>query len=327
MQETTQFASIATRQSVDAKEGIIRGVSVVTEGEATGHNLFIDSTTIKQVLDTASAYAGGLKVKVNHGKALESIVGVLKNFAIDGKQLRADLHLLKSSSEHAKIIEMAETMPEAFGLSLSFSNHPEEIEGKQFSRCAEIYSADLVDSPAANPSGLFSTNTDKTTNINIMSKAIALALSLPETATEEEIALALKTRLEANKPTDLSKVTADIEAAKTELATLMTSAKEASAAAKKTEISALVAEASRDGKVVPLTDVQLSKMDVADIKEMIVKLPKAQVTLARKPAAPVDKDGKELTRNSPGIQEFCRSKREEGAAALNALFHDTSLQN
>lgn len=320
MQETTQFASIATRQSVDAKEGIIRGVSVVTEGEATGHNLFIDSTTIKQVLDTASAYAGGLKVKVNHGKALESIVGVLKNFAIDGKQLRADLHLLKSSSEHAKIIEMAETMPEAFGLSLSFSNHPEEIEGKQFARCAEIYSADLVDSPAANPSGLFS----KQNQTNIMSNASDAAPSTAELAAE---IAELKKALEAVKPTDLSAVTADIAAAKTELATLMTSAKEASAAAKKTEISALVAEASRDGKVVPLTDVQLSKMDVADIKEMIVKLPKAQVTLARKPAAPVDKDGKELTRNSPGIQEFCRSKREEGAAALNALFHDTSLQN
>jgi hypothetical protein len=320
MQETTQFSSIATRQSVDAKEGIIRGVSVVTEGEATGHNLFIDSTTIKQVFDTASAYAGGLKVKVNHGKALESIVGVLKNFAIDGKQLRADLHLLKSSSEHAKIIEMAETMPEAFGLSLSFSNHPEEIEGKQFARCAEIYSADLVDSPAANPSGLFS----KQNQTNIMSNASDAAPSTAELAAE---IAELKKALEAVKPTDLSAVTADIAAAKTELATLMTSAKEASAAAKKTEISALVAEASRDGKVVPLTDVQLSKMDVADIKEMIVKLPKAQVTLARKPAAPVDKDGKELTRNSPGIQEFCRSKREEGAAALNALFHDTSLQN
>jgi hypothetical protein len=156
MNVTAQFSSLVGRDRVDLASGIIHGVSVITEGEASGHGLFIDSTTIKQVMDTAATYGGGLKVKVNHGKALESIVGVLKNFCVDGGRLRADLHLLKSAIERDKVLEMAEAMPESFGLSISFANQPEEIEGRKFARCVEIYSADLVDSPAANPSGLFS---------------------------------------------------------------------------------------------------------------------------------------------------------------------------
>jgi hypothetical protein len=206
---------------------------------------------------------------------------------------------------------MAEKMPESFGLSVSFSNCPEEKDGQKFARCAEIYSADLVDSPAANPSGLFSKPQ------NNMSDQNAPAPDLAKLA--EQIA-ELKKAQEAIKPTDLSKVTADIESAKVELARLTKAAADASDAAKKTEISALVAEASRDGKVVPLTDAQLSKMDVADIKEMISKLPKAQVRLEKKTAAlPVNKDGKEITIESSDRAEFCRQKREEGAATLTAL--------
>jgi hypothetical protein len=337
MQLGTQFSSIATCQKVDRESGVIHGVSVITEGEASGHGLHIDSTTLKQMLETASAYPGGLKVKVNHGTGLESIAGVLKNFILDGSNLRGDLHILKASEDREKVLEMAETMPESFGVSVCFSNEPEIIEGKKFARCSEIYSADLVDSPAANPNGLFSSNTSKP-NINNMSKAFAKALSLPETATEDEIAAAFtttlatyETRLEALKPTDLSAVTAEITAAKTELSRLTKAAADAADAAKKTEISALVAEASRDGKVVPLTDVQLSKMEIADIKEMITKLPKAQVSLARKLVVPVDKDGKEIKlstlKTKEAVEEFCRSKQEQGAAALTEMIRAQATHN
>jgi hypothetical protein len=72
---------------------------------------------------------------------------------------------------------MAETMPGSFGLSISFSGESEDVEvpsddseevdpnsgelpegGVEIvraARCMEIYSADIVDQPAANPSGLF----------------------------------------------------------------------------------------------------------------------------------------------------------------------------
>lgn len=321
MQLAAQFSAIAGNKSIDRSARVIRGVSVITAGKASGHGLFIDDTTLKQVVETASAYPGGLKVKINHGSDLQSIVASLKNFSVDGDKVRADLHVLDNAEDAEKIFELAEKMPESFGLSISFSNHPEKVDGKLFARCAEIYSADLVDSPAANPSGLFSKpNTNKP-----MSEENASAPSVAELAAE---IAEIKKAVAEHKPTDLSAVTADIEAAKTELAKLTKAAADAADAAKKTEISALVAEASRDGKVVPLTDVQLSKMDIADIREMITKLPAAQVQLSRKTnPVPTTKDGKEITLDSAERLEFCRQKKTEGADALTALIRGQSNHN
>jgi hypothetical protein len=93
------------------------------------------------------------------------MVGVLRDFSIDGNQLRADLHLLKSHEDFEKILEMAENMPGSFGLSISFSGESEAMTEGQIpsARCMEIYSADLVDQPAANPTGLFQSMPDTTT--------------------------------------------------------------------------------------------------------------------------------------------------------------------
>ena len=43
-------------------------------------------------------------------------------------------------------------------LSIAFKPEFEQIDGARFVRCSEIYSADIVDSPASNPAGLFSKN-------------------------------------------------------------------------------------------------------------------------------------------------------------------------
>ncbi|MFN7138866.1 MAG: hypothetical protein ACK4UN_05975 [Limisphaerales bacterium] len=149
-------ATTAAKGRIDATRGVITGVSVITEGPAIGHNLEIDGTTLKQVKACADAFAGGVKVKTNHGSGFESIVGHLKSFSIAGNKTIADLHLLKNHPDFKKLVEMAQTMPECFGLSISFSGVRETINGKQYARCSELYSVDLVDSPAANPTGLFS---------------------------------------------------------------------------------------------------------------------------------------------------------------------------
>lgn len=152
------YFSPATGSAVDSS--VLRGVSVITEGPALGHGLTIDATTLAQVKACAESYADGLRVKMDHGTGFSEIVGVLRSFRIDGDQLRADLHLIKSHADFPKIVEMAETMPGAFGLSIVFSGSP-EIQGEtRFARCTEIYSCDLVDQPAANPTGLFSKNTN-----------------------------------------------------------------------------------------------------------------------------------------------------------------------
>lgn len=146
------FSAIA---GSDIKDGVIRGVSVITTGEAKGHGIFIDSKSLQTFLSAAQNRPGGVPVKMDHGTGFYHIVGKLENFRIEGESLRADLQLLKTHEQFSRIVEMANTMAEAFGLSVSSVGSSEEIDGKQYLRCDELNSVDLVDCPAANPTGLF----------------------------------------------------------------------------------------------------------------------------------------------------------------------------
>jgi hypothetical protein len=155
----TDFAVL--NGTIDESNAVIEGVSVITIGEAKGHGMLVDDQTLVEVKAAAETYSGGLKVKTDHFSGFNQIVGVLRNFVIDGDQLRADLFLLKNHDATPRIIEMAQMMPDTFGLSISFSGQHEESEdGTVFARCSEIYSADLVDAPAANDAGLFSAKVD-----------------------------------------------------------------------------------------------------------------------------------------------------------------------
>jgi hypothetical protein len=141
---------------VNAESGVISGVSLATIGPARGHDMHCDATTLEQLKKCAQQYQGGLKVKMTHAGNAGDILGYLTNLRIEGQQLRGDLHLLKSYEKRDYILELAETIPDTFGLSVSFSGPTEEKGGLTYARCAEIYSCDLVAEPAANPSGLFS---------------------------------------------------------------------------------------------------------------------------------------------------------------------------
>lgn len=182
------FSAIASGK-VDVEAGIIRRVSVLTEGEAKGHNVFIDGTTLLQVKSQAESFSDGVRVKMNHGTGVESMAGVLKNFSIEGPQLLADFRLLKSSVDYAKIMEMAQIMPGAFGFSISFQNVPEKIAALSYARSTALYSADLVDQPAANPSGLFSQPVDSSPLTTIMLSELQAIL---KTIGEKITALATK---------------------------------------------------------------------------------------------------------------------------------------
>lgn len=141
--------------AVDVSAGVIRGVSVITIGPAKGHGIEVDATTLEQVKACAESYQGGLKVKMEHAGDAGDIVGFLTNFHIEGAQLLADLHLLKSTPHREYIMELAQTIPDTFGLSIAFSGPVEVKNDTRLARCAEIYSCDMVGEPAANPSGLF----------------------------------------------------------------------------------------------------------------------------------------------------------------------------
>ncbi len=135
---------------------IIEGVSVISVGEAKGHGLFVDATTLQEVKACAESYAGGVKVNLDHGAGIKDIVGFCDNFRIVGDKLIADLNLLQNAEKRAYVLEIAEKLPDTFGISIAFSGPVREINGKRFASCTELYSADLVQTPAANPTGLFS---------------------------------------------------------------------------------------------------------------------------------------------------------------------------
>jgi hypothetical protein len=135
---------------------VIEGVSIISIGEAKGHGLYVDETTLMQVKECAESYKGGVKVNLDHGAGIKDIVGFVNNFRIVGKQLLGDLNLLETSPMRDYVMEISSKLPDTFGISIAFTGPIREVEGLAFASCTELYSADLVQTPAANATGLFS---------------------------------------------------------------------------------------------------------------------------------------------------------------------------
>lgn len=142
-------------QKVDALNGVIHGVAVITSGvKARGHDLEVDAKTLSQIKECAEKL-GTVPVKWNHRTGADAVNGYLDNFRIEDAKLLGDWHLLKSHDRYAQAIEMAERMPGNVGLSAAFMGEDEMENGQKKARCSELISVDLVANPAANPSGLF----------------------------------------------------------------------------------------------------------------------------------------------------------------------------
>lgn len=233
MQKPFAFTSIAG--SVVAG-GTIAGVSVITEGEAKGHGVSIDAKTLLSVKACAETHPDGVMVKSDHGTGFGGIIGVLRSFRIEGNKLLADLHLLKEHADFARIIAIAQTMPTEIGLSIAFSGVVEEIDGEKFARCDALYSVDLVDRPAANPSGLFESavdspergmaeNADKDKSLFSKFKSIFVEQENTELATANSKVTELTTKVGelttslATKDEEIKTLRASLDTSKTELKT------------------------------------------------------------------------------------------------------------
>jgi len=154
--DETQRAAVAysTYRDEEMEEMELGGVSILEVGEAKGHDLFVDKTSLETALKLMGKAKNGVKVKMNHGSGLDAVVGFARNPRIDGDKLVADLRLLRNSPHYGLIKEMASEAPDQFGVSLAFVNESETINGKDYIRPQSIASADLVSSPAAT-NGLF----------------------------------------------------------------------------------------------------------------------------------------------------------------------------
>ena len=179
MEPVITFA--ASAGVIDAQTGIIRGVSLITKGPALGHGVMIDDKTLEQVKKAAEQYSGGLKVKLDHSGGAGDIVGYIDTLRIEGEKLLGDLHLLESSVHRAYILEIAERIPDTFGLSIAFSGPSEKSADKltTLQRCSEIYSVDLVSEPAANPNGFFSRKLKQLQNGEIEQPEAEIEIELP----------------------------------------------------------------------------------------------------------------------------------------------------
>ena len=168
------------------KAGLIRGASVIARGEAKGHGEWIDGELLDQVT-AAINQAEGVKSRFAHpglsGDGLGKALGVFRTARRDGDRVLADLHFFETAHQTPDgdlaeyVMGFAEESPEHFGVSIAFkpdygamkahegehsdddgnftSPDPQNIKNYPHIRMAELYAADVVDEPAANPDGLF----------------------------------------------------------------------------------------------------------------------------------------------------------------------------
>jgi hypothetical protein len=133
---------------------IVPGVSVITKGPARGHfkfdendqpvPVYIDQTTLEQVMACAQTYQGGLRVNAGHYTGVLDAAAFLQGYRLDDPRLRADMHLFPTFEKFEHLCSLIATISDTFGLSIDFSGPPEFSEGKALARCTEIYSADLA---------------------------------------------------------------------------------------------------------------------------------------------------------------------------------------
>lgn len=149
------FEAFRGIKRVDRKAGIIYGVAFGTIGEVRGHDEHFDRRTLELYEKLTKEFAGGVRIKVDHGSGVFSTVGAWRTPRIEGNVLRGDLHVLPSCEDRELLFDMADEMPDTFGVSPHILRTLETIDGKKFTRPTEIFHADIVDVPATNPAGLY----------------------------------------------------------------------------------------------------------------------------------------------------------------------------
>jgi hypothetical protein len=180
------------RDGGDNQAGLIEKISVITRGEAAGHDMWVDGTFLGQVRRKINTSGKGIKARFTHpslsGDGLGKFLGRVKNASVSKGRVLGDLHISESAQSTPDgdladyIMTLAESDPEAFGVSIAFERNLEEEQDffKRYSdgrgrfaspdpdntqnyphfRLADLTAVDAVDEPAANPDGLFHRGAD-----------------------------------------------------------------------------------------------------------------------------------------------------------------------
>jgi hypothetical protein len=208
-----------------------KGISVITAGPALGHGMVIDVETLSQVVEKGNE-AGQVKVLSDHSSSVSNIIGYLENFGLDGGRVRADLTLLESHDGFAYFSELLSTLPGQIGFSISFSGVPRVADdGTMLADVQTLFSVDLVTTPAANPTGVYSARVDtakvamaqtietKEVKLEAAAEAAPAAPAAPVAVfNAEEAIAALAAKIETLSKQFADLVTAKLEAAVVEAA-------------------------------------------------------------------------------------------------------------
>lgn len=156
---------------------------MITAGPALGHGMTIDADTLEQVVQAGNDL-GQIKVLSDHSSSVSNIIGYLENFSLDGGRVRADLTLFESHDGFAYFSELLTRLPGQIGFSISFSGVPRVAQdGTQLANVSTLYSVDLVTTPAANPTGVYSARVDTHKSLN-MDTTVKESAPVIETAPE-----------------------------------------------------------------------------------------------------------------------------------------------
>lgn len=207
----TETASPVDRTGGMFGAGLISGVSVITRGEALGHDLWIDADFLTDITGAINQSENGVKARFTHpgmcSDGMANKLGKINNARTVGDQVYADLHFQDAAHKTPEgdladyVMGLAEETPEDFGLSIVFEWDEDEMnrfvdentvttQGRDIftspdednqnnythARLSRLRTADVVDEPAANPLGLFSV--DKTPAL--AESAISYVLGLSE---------------------------------------------------------------------------------------------------------------------------------------------------
>lgn len=182
----TNFAKQKPRVDYEAEK--IYGYSVMTMGEALGHDMWADETTLQQIVDLGNTYPNGIKMRFTHpgisSDGMGKQVARATNFRLKKTQVLADMAFIEGAHQSPQgdlvdyLLVMADKDPDMFGTSVvisldieameEFEDDHRDEEGDFRSpdkknrmnyphiRVAELHASDVVDSPALNPGGFFS---------------------------------------------------------------------------------------------------------------------------------------------------------------------------
>lgn len=262
----------------------VKGVSLLQEGPALGHGVWVDSVMLQQAKKSALG-KGKIKAKMNHWSGLEDTVGYYENFRIRAGKLVADLNLFESSQSTPQLLEMIQTIPESFGVSIMFApDEPEysEEDDRHYARIRELYSADFVDTPAANRDGVFHAAIDK--GSEVMPTAVsepqapafdAQAAIAALTAQVTELKAALEAKQEpAPSPPPAAPVepkTDELSSIRAELAAAVTAIKALAAAPKAAAETAPPQQEGDDSNPLEITRAQFEKIPVQERSAFFAK--------------------------------------------------------